>query len=915
MGEAQFPPLPGSSPNLRVDGHVPSTLPILGRDAELAQLEAVFQRAVDYQAPQLVTVLGPQGVGKTRLVAEWLQRLLSRHPAGTPGRPRVYRGKAAAGAGSYSLVSRLLRDRFGILDADSTDKRLERVRAQLTDVFADRRMAEVIHFLGRFLDLRITGNAFIRAVTSQGPDSSTRHEDAIARTVLRRFLELDAERSPLVLAFDNLHAADDDSLTLLAELAEGLGGSPVVLIAAARPDLFVRRPTWGQGSMDDGEAAGAGQTGETVGSPIDHTRIELAPLGRSDSEKLLRSLLVKAEPLPPLLVQDACELTAGNPFFIEELVRVFRSNGTITSSTANGKEKWRIDPQKAARVELPMSVEEAIQARISALSIAERELLERGAALGSVFWLGALVVLGRIDKTLEREVQKQFQLEERARIEALLEEMVERDYLLRMPDSTVPGDNEFAFKHNLEHDLVTKLIPPERARRYHRVAAEWLETKLPPLAEQSAEQLDFQASLYELGGYKLRAAAAYLAAADKARARFANDSAATLYEKGLALYEKDDAIGRIHALHNHGDVLHRAGRTKEALEAFQEMLSCAWRLDHHAKAGAAHGRIARVHRSHGEYSLAETHLQKALELFRQAGDTRGLAAVEDDIGRVAFLRGDYAMAIDRHSRSLDLRRALGDQRSIALSLHNLALVHQASGAHGEAVVRFSEALALRREVGDKPGVVQSLVAMAAAWRERGDVQRSFEVLNEALQLAREIGDRLEQATILVRMGEALLSLGREAEASDQLAQASELAQSFGDKLVQSEAARLLAEVFMKLDDLRAARTEARRALELAEKVGSRPYKAMAHRVLGTIIAKGGITDDDRAEADSHFQQAIEILGGVGAELELGHTYRSYSWALQLRGDFDAAATFAERADEITQHLGPQVPPRPRPPQG
>jgi tetratricopeptide (TPR) repeat protein len=868
---------------------------LLGRETELAQLEAVFQRAVDYQAPQLVTVLGPQGVGKTRLVAEWLQRLLSRHPAGTPGRPRVYRGKAAPGAGSYSLVSRLLRDRFGILDADPTDKRLERVRTQLTDVFADRRMAEVIHFLGRFLDLRIAGNAFIRAL-SGGHGDHARHEDAIARTVLRRFLELDAERSPLVLAFDNLHAADDDSLTLLGELAEGLGGSPVVLVAAARPDLFVRRPEWGQGT-------------------VDHTRIELAPLGKADSEKLLRALLVKAEPLPPTLVHDACELTAGNPFFMEELVRVFRSNGTITATAVQGPigkvEKWRIDPLKAARVELPMSVEEAIQARISGLSAQERELLERGAALGSVFWLGALVVLGRLDKTLESDPNRTFQLDERARIEAALDELVERDYLLRMPDSTVPGDSEYAFKHNLEHDLVTKLIAPERARRYHRVAAEWLETKLPPLAEQSAEQLDFQASLYEQGGNKPRAAAAYLAAADKARARFANDSAVGLYEKGLALYEKDDAIGRIDALHNYGDVLHRAGHTKEALTAFHDMLSCAWRLDHHAKAGAAHGRIARVHRSTGEYALAETHLHKAHELFSQAGDARGLSAVEDDIGRVAFLRGDYSLALERHGRALDLRRAVGDRRSIALSLHNLALVHQASGGHGEAVVRFSEALALRREIGDRPGVVQSLVAMAAAWRERGDVQRSFEVLTEALELAKEIGDRLEQATIQVRMGEALLSLGREAEASDHLAQASELAQSFGDRLVQSEAARLLSEVYMKMENLRAARTEARRSLELAEKVGSRPYAAMAHRVLGTIIAKGGITDDDRQEADRHFQQAIEILGGVGAELELGHTYRSYSWALQLRGDFDAAATFAERADEITQHLGPQVPPRSR----
>ncbi len=218
---------------------------LIGRDAELEQLDAIFLRAVDYQAPQLVTLVGSQGVGKSRLLSDWLHRLLSRQPAGTPGRPRVYRGRASENAGIYALIQRLLRDRFAITEADDDAQRLEKVRVQVTDVFHDRRMTEVMHFLGRFLDLKIADNAFIRAVSFGGEDS--RHEEAIARTVLRRFLELDAERSPIVLAFDDLHLADDHSLTLLSELAEGLGGSPVTLIAATRPELFVRQPRWGQG--------------------------------------------------------------------------------------------------------------------------------------------------------------------------------------------------------------------------------------------------------------------------------------------------------------------------------------------------------------------------------------------------------------------------------------------------------------------------------------------------------------------------------------------------------------------------------------------------------------------------------------------------------------------------------------------
>lgn len=859
-------------------------MPLVGREAELAQLDAIFARAVEYQAPQLVTVVGTQGTGKTRLVAEWLARLLARQPAGTAGRPRVYRGRAVAGAGSYALISRILRDRFGIHESDDEARRHEKVRTQLIGVFADRRMAEVAHFLGRYLDLRDPNagdNAFIRAISlSEDP----RQEDTIARTVLRRFLELDAERTPLVLAFDDLHLADDDSLTLLAELAAGLGGSPVLLVAAARPELFVRRPGWGSGTAD-------------------HSRLDLPPLTRAESEKLLRGLLAKAEPLPRDLVDDACELTRGNPFFIEELVRVFHANGTVQPAADGGK--WRVDSQRALEATLPMSVEEAIQARIASLSPLERGLLEKAATLGSVFWLGALVVLHR----LEQEGDRSFSVEERARIEATLEELVERDYLLKMPDSTVPGEAEYIFKHNLEHDLVLKLVPPEQARRYYRVAAEWLEARLPvDEREQTGEQLEHQAALYGKGGNKPRAAERYIAAANKARARYANDAAVELYARGLELLDAEDLLARIDPLHDYGDVLQRTGKTKEALAAFGKMLEAAWRLDYTAKAGAAHGRIARAHRALGDYDQAEEHLDRALALFRQAGDTRGVAGVEDDLGRVAFLRGAYPQALERHGRALDLRRALGEKRSLALSLHNLAMVHQASGSHAEAMMRFSEALAIRREIGDRPGVVQSLQAVASAWRDRGDVKRSFEVLSEALGLAQEIGDRLEQGSILTRMGEALTRLGRDPEASDHLAQASELAQAFGDRALQSEAARLLAEVYVQMGDLRAARTEARRALELADKVGARTYAGMAHRVLGTILAKGGITDEDKRQADEHLQKSIEILGEVGHELELGRSYQSYADILNERGDADGAATFSERATEITERLGPKPPP-------
>src|SRR5690606_33122964 len=174
----------------------------------------------------------------------------------------------------------------------------------------------------------------------------------------------------------------------------------------------------------------------------------------------------------------------------------------------------------------------------------------------------------------------------RRRVLEIVAELVERDYLLELgtEDSTIPGDAELVFKHNLERELIARSTDPERLARYHRLAAQWLETKL---GGRSEEQLEFLAQLYERGGDRRRAAHCYLAGGDKARARYANQEAVELYTRGLAMLERHDALARAAALHNLGDVLDLVGRTDEALEQFREMLHQAWLFDDQAKAGAA----------------------------------------------------------------------------------------------------------------------------------------------------------------------------------------------------------------------------------------------------------------------------------------------------------------------------------------
>ncbi|HYU15366.1 MAG TPA: AAA family ATPase, partial [Candidatus Acidoferrum sp.] len=374
--------------------------PLVGRARELTEMAEAVARAVDFHAPQLITVVGNQGTGKSRLIAELLERHVS-PPM------RVFSGRADAGSARYSVIEKLLRDRFSIAEGDEEEQWVGRFTGQVEHVFGDERVAEVLHFLGQFLGLHFPDSPFLRVL-----GESPQQHDEIARTVLRRFIEVDAQESPLVLVFDDLQWADEESLQVLRELGAGLGGTPVVLIAAARPELLVRFSEWGSGTTD-------------------HLRIDLRNLEPDDAAVMLDNLLSRCDDVSEEIVDDAVEMTGGNPHFMEQLVRLFLDNGTIDSS----REPWRLDPERASATQLPISIEEAIEARIAALGGEERDILEKGAVFGNVFWVGAAVALTRLEAAGDpghgaEELDWTDAGEPvRARVIEVVDDLVDRDYL------------------------------------------------------------------------------------------------------------------------------------------------------------------------------------------------------------------------------------------------------------------------------------------------------------------------------------------------------------------------------------------------------------------------------------------------------------------------------------------------------
>jgi len=847
--------------------------PLVGRAAALVTLREIVARAIDFQAAQLVSVIGNQGTGKTRLISELIATL---HESKVTC--RVFHGAAerdqSGKLSRYAAITSLLRARFELMPNPDDASKL-RFQHEIRTVMGSDQVGEMLYFLGSFVGIDFPATPFLRAVTE-----NAKQQGELARTALRRFVELDSTTGPLVLVFDDLQWADDDTLALINDLSVSLNGSPVVLLCAARPEMLVRSAGWGEGA-------------------VDHTRIDLRNLEGDDAELMFRNLLVRCHEIPEDTAQAAVEMTGGNPAFLEQLVRLFIDNGAIDTSG----QMWRIDPDKAAETELPVSIEEAIEARIAALAAEERDLLEKGAVFGNVFWVSAVIALTRLEHSAPEPPPGPLDIEwgngepVRRRVSDLVHILADRDYLLPLDkeDSSIPGDIEVVFKHNLERELIVRSTEPGKLARYYLAAAQWLESKLSALRD---EQLEYLANLYERGGDRRRAARCYLLGGDRARARYAPEEARNLYEKGLAMLGDADAPARLDALHNLGDVLEQAGRPDEAEKYFHGMLHLAWRYDNLNKAGAAYSRLARAHRRLGRYDPAMENLRRAQELFERSRDDRGIASTLDDMGRVHWLRGGYSQALDFHRQALTIRRALGDRRSIALSLANIGRVHHDSGNFKAAIAQFREALDLRRDIGDLVGIVQSLCDLGGVHAEDGNHELSLELLGEARALASEIGDKLALADVLSRTGEVKGAMGRGGEAIRDLQEAKSIASSLGDRVQLAVTHQRLAQVHLTMGNLEAADVEAHAAVAVSQGVGLRVHIGSGYRVKAEVAAALGHT----LQAEDDFRRAIDILAAVKHEVELARAYQGLAAIKERTGNLAEAQKLRGRAVDIFTRL-------------
>jgi tetratricopeptide (TPR) repeat protein len=647
---------------------------LVGRARELDMLRDALARVREERQPQLVSLVGVPGIGKSRLVYELLRVVEDDDEIifWRQGRAPPY-GEGV----SYWALAEIVKAHAGILDTDTAPdakaKLLDAVSAVVDSSEVAWVEANLRPLIGLSEELELGGD---------------RRAEAFA--AWRRLFEAMAERSPLVLVFEDLQWADEGMLDFVDHLVEWASGVPILVVAAVRPELLARRPGWGGGKANA-------------------TTLSLAPMSDEETARLMGLLLGRAV-LPAETQRQLLARAGGNPLYAEQYVRMLAEGG--------GSEELAV----------PETIQGIIAARLDALAPDEKELLQDAAVIGKVFWVGALRAFG------ERE---------RWEVEQRLHALERRELVRRQRRASVAGESEYAFVHLLVRDVAYGQIPRGARADKHRHAAEWIQSLSQDRAEDRAELLAHHYSsaiAYAIAAGRdttalaERARLALRDAADRSSSLFAFADAARHYAAALELWPQDDPE-RGKVLLALGTARNRSeGGGREVLNEARERLLANGDLD---LAAVAEIVLADVCWHEGDLDRSAMHQRRAAELVSGTPTSKAKAFVVANLSRFLMLAGESAEAIRVGREALAMAEELNLDDLRAHTLNNIGSARIRLGDL-DGIGDLEESIAIA-EVTDPVEATRSYGNLASTLAERGDISRHAELNGNALVIAERLG--------------------------------------------------------------------------------------------------------------------------------------------------------------------------------
>jgi class 3 adenylate cyclase/tetratricopeptide (TPR) repeat protein len=824
--------------------------PLVGRQDEFAALQMLVTRVTRNNGPHLATVFGQAGVGKTRLLRELDRWLDTRDPP-----VRVRRGRCLSFGSSvvYWPLSEMLRAECEIVDGDPMEvawsKLSTRMGSLLSNGGGEDEVARRIAPLARLLGIEAPGVASI----PEGEDAQSTREAFFG--AVRAYLEALAEGEPLVLAWEDIHWADEGMLDLIEYLSQWLR-APVLQVCLARDELLERRPGWGASRRTT-------------------TSLFLDPLAPADTRELIGALLRDAGAKPEVLDLLA-ERAEGNPLFAEEMVQRLAEEGS----------------SKAA--ELPDTVQGLLAARLDSLEPLERHLVAHAAVVGRVFWEGALAPVASA---------------EGGDLQAALLNLREKDIIVPGEGARLADEQELAFKHVLIRDVAYEMLPKSvRARKHfevgvfieQRAGERWHEV-VALLAEHygRAATLGEEVRLEpdELTPLREKALQFLEAAGDAAGALYSNQEALAHYEAAAAMSAGDHAR-QARIREKQGDLALRLGRVDAAIEVWEQGLEYHRDRDDLEHVAELHRKIGAALAHKGERTDAIQHHQQGINLIKDGPPSLALVRLYEEAAWLYMQVGDNMLAIYASEKALRLAERLGEVRAASRAHGIFGRVFGRIGDTAKARENLQRAIELAKDSDENETVLAMLALGHHLENAEGNYVEAEESYAEALALAQRIGDVPAQIELHAALAQLAFyrcdweQVGYSNDASAELAEREGLV----GKLCLSYTLR--GWLSWRDGDWDASAELFRRGRELAEQVG---WSEVAFNALLGLA----VTQRDRgdfAEAESTIAQALDVCERAGLVGQSIQATSMRALMLAATGDEALAVEAAEQAAELAKRV-------------
>jgi class 3 adenylate cyclase/tetratricopeptide (TPR) repeat protein len=739
----------------------------IGREGELHKIQAAFETVCRDHAVRWVQIIGEPGVGKSRLLSDARDALDLR-----PERFRWLRARAFQGdeKHAFMLVRRMWFDRFQVTE----DAPLVEAERQWLDQFAALRgpdQEEAAQALGLLVGLPFHNS----------PHTTTLRHDPVqlkgrAYVVSRELLAAMQATLPVVILLEDVHWADPSSWDYLARL----------LLEETAPDqhgvliISTARPEW---SPPPALLKHAG-----------YSPINLAPLTEAICRTLVLTLLQRVEQVPEAIVQLIVQRSEGVPYFVEEIINWFLDHGIINT----GGKYWTLDVQRWRDMPLPTTLQHLLLTRLSALTESERTLLQYGSIFGRNLWEGGLAAFGLPDCALT------------------LKRLQPRGFVDAQPESSLAGEKEWSFHHNLLQAVAYESLLKRIRRELHKAAAVWLEDQ----AQQAGRLDEFVGILadhLDRAGDQSGAADWYLRAGARSHFQGALVEARSSYERVLELVPPSDHARRWQAWLGRNDAVSRLGDRAAHQQSVEALLELAQYL------GAA--------------QLAEAHTRHAVLLD---------------------FAGDYPAALTEYHRAL-ANAQQSQSHSLEARLLGMMIICQSRLGDAASAATTAQLAIDRLHQVDQSDSIKLLMNLAIYYFESGDLARAAQMYQDQAAIAQQLGDRNNQATALANLGYATLCLGMYEVGREALEESLRLYEAFGARREMAYARLNLALIFWRTDDLPAARNLLRVVQSDLATVKDRLAEAFALLYSAIVLERAGET----LEARSQFEAARAIFSRAG----------------------------------------------------